>query len=212
MTRHKRALILDFGGVLTTDLWAAIRAGTVREGLPEDFIIRILREDPTVHDALTAAERGDGSQADFEEALARTAGVEATGLLGRLCADLRPDNEMLCAVNRLRREGVQLGVLSNSWGLGYFDPYLGYDLEHRVDAIVISTEVRMRKPEPEIFQLMLAKLGLDDLRADEAVFVDDTASNLGAASRMGMAVIHHQSTAETLVELARLFEVQDLVS
>jgi putative hydrolase of the HAD superfamily len=126
-----------------------------------------------------------------------------------MCADLEPDEAMLAATTALHAQGVLIGVLSNSWGAGpwgggYFDPYDGYQLDERADAVVISDRVGIRKPEPEIFELMIGKLGVP---AVEAVFVDDVAANLPPAREMGMQVIHHTATPATIAGLERLFAV-----
>nr|WP_240948366.1 HAD-IA family hydrolase [Planosporangium mesophilum] len=106
------------------------------------------------------------------------------------------------AISVLRQRGVRLAVVSNSWGAGYFSPYAGWGLENLVDAIVISHEVGMRKPEPGIFALALDLLGV---RAAGAVFVDDIASNLEPARAMGMRVVHHTDSGCTVAELQRQF-------
>jgi putative hydrolase of the HAD superfamily len=204
MTSVPTALILDFGGVLTTDLWDSVRACARREGLPDDALLNLLREDPDIHRIFVQLERGEVSQPEFEARLGEAAHISPDGLLGRMCADLRPDAAMLAAVAKLRTAGVRVGVLSNSWGSGYFNPYDGYQLEDRTDAIVISDQVRLRKPEPAIFELMLDLLGVD---ARVSVFVDDVAANLLPAKAMGMSVIHHVDTPETLAELEQLFAV-----
>jgi HAD superfamily hydrolase (TIGR01509 family) len=70
------------------------------------------------------------------------------------------------------------------------------------DAIVISGEVGMRKPEPEIFALVLDLLGV---RADETVFVDDLRPNIEAARALGLVAVHHTAYDDTAAELERLF-------
>jgi putative hydrolase of the HAD superfamily len=201
------ALILDFGGVLTTDLWESVRGCARREGLPDDALLDLLRHDPHIHRLFVALERGEVSQAVFEAELGAAAGISPQRLLGRMCADLQPDEAMLAATAALRAQGVRVGVLSNSWGAGpwgggYFDPYDGYQLDQRADAVVISDRVGVRKPQPEIFRLILDKL---DVPAAAAVFVDDVVANLPAAQELGMQVIHHVSTPVTLAELERVF-------
>jgi putative hydrolase of the HAD superfamily len=199
------ALILDFGGVLTTDLWASVRACSLREGLPENRLLDLLRNDPVIHPLFVELERGSVSQAEFERRLAEAGGVAATGLLARMCADLRPDTAMLTAIRQLRAAGVAIGVLSNSWGSGYFNPYEGYGLDELADAIVISDQVGLRKPDPAIFQLIL-----DRLRAKptNSVFVDDVAENLPSAASMGMIVIHHTAAPHTIADLERAFAIE----
>jgi epoxide hydrolase-like predicted phosphatase len=198
------ALILDFGGVFTTDLWESIRGCSRREGLPDNRLLELLRDDPIIHPLFAGLERGEVSQSDFERRLASAAGIPSSGLLARMCVDLRPDEAMLAAVASLRASGVKIGVLSNSWGTGYFNPYQGYRLDERVDALVISDQVRLRKPEPAIFRLMLDRLGVN---ASDSVFVDDVAGNLPQAESMGMHVVHHVDTQKTIAELERLFAV-----
>lgn len=196
------ALVVDFGGVLTTDLWASIRGCARREGLAENSLLDLLRDDAEIHRLYVGMERGEVSQTDFEARLAEAAGISADGLLARMCADLRPDEAMLDALTTLRTRGVRIGVLSNSWGTGYFSPYEGYQLDHRADAVVFSDQVRLRKPEPEIFELIL---GLLDVDAPATVFIDDIAANLPPAQAMGMSVIHHTDTPTTLNELDTMF-------
>jgi len=207
MTTRPGTLILDFGGVLTTDLWASIRACARREGLPEDFLLDLLLTDSDIHPLFIMLERGEVSQSDFETRLAAAAGLKADGLLGRMCADLRPDDAMLTAVATLRSSGVLIGILSNTWGTGYFNPYEGYNLEERADAIVLSDQVRLRKPEPEIFRHILEILGTE---ARSSVFVDDVASHLTNAATMGITVIQHVETRNTLTQLESIFGI-DLV-
>lgn len=202
MTHSPTALILDFGGVMTTDLWESIRACAEREGLPPDALLDLLRHDTKIHQCYVGMERGDVSQADFEAQLAAAAGLRAEGLLARMCADLRPDEAVLSAVAALRTTGTRIGVLSNSWGTGYFSPYQGYDLEKRADALVFSDRVRLRKPEPAIFTLMLDLLGVD---AASCVFVDDVADNLPSAEALGMTTIHHVDSAKTVAALESVF-------
>jgi putative hydrolase of the HAD superfamily len=199
------ALVLDFGGVLTSDLWESIRNCARRDGLPANALIGLLVEDPNIRPLFTALERGEVDQREFELALAGAAGVPPCGLLARMCADLRPNYSMLDVAARLRASGVLIGILSNSWGAGPFSPYEGYDLEARADAVVLSDQVGLRKPEPAIFSLILDKLGVD---AVGAVFVDDVATHLPAAAELGFRTVHHVGTARTLAELERLFGVR----
>jgi epoxide hydrolase-like predicted phosphatase len=206
MTSIPTALVLDFGGVLTTDLWASVRACARREGLPDNTLLDLLGDDPDIHRLFVGLERGEVSQPEFEVRLAAAAGIPPHGLLRRMCAELRPDEAMLDAVATLRASGVRIGVLSNSWGTGYFSPYEGYQLEDRADAVVFSDQVRLRKPEPAIFELMLDLLGV---AARDSVFVDDVAANLPPAKAMGMSVIHHADTQKTLAELQRIFAKDD---
>jgi putative hydrolase of the HAD superfamily len=72
------------------------------------------------------------------------------------------------------------------------------------DVVVISGEVGMRKPEPEIYQFTVDQLGL---AAEHCVFVDDLRPNVRAAAALGMTGVHHTDDSETLAVLAELFDV-----
>lgn len=185
MTLTPTALILDFGGVLTTDLWESVRGCARREGLPDETLVDLLHNDLEIRQMFSGLERGDVRQPEFDHRLAAAAGIKPDRLLARMCADLQPNHRMLTTVAELRSQGVKIGILSNSWGSGYFSPYEGYDLERLADAVVISDQVRLRKPEPAIFQLVLDRLGV---AADRSVFVDDVAANLTPAAAMGMTL------------------------
>jgi len=72
------------------------------------------------------------------------------------------------------------------------------------DAVVISGEVGMRKPEPATFRHMLGLLGVRPL---QAVFVDDLPANVHAAAEVGMVGVHHTSYDSTADELEALFGI-----
>lgn len=203
--RRYGALIVDFGGVLTSSLDDSLRACARGFGLAEDTLLRLIRHDRQVRHRMTALERGEIGQPEFAAALSGAAGVPAEGLLDRMGAQLRPDHTMLSAVATLRDTGVRVGVLSNSWGTGPFDPYRGYDLTSRADAVVISDRVGLRKPDPAIFTLTADLLGVP---APDCVFVDDTAVYLSGAQQLGMRVIHHVHTEDTIPALESLFGVR----
>jgi putative hydrolase of the HAD superfamily len=189
----KRGLILDFGGVVTTDFYGALSAFCVREGLPPDAILHTLRDTAEGRAALAAVEAGEISQRDYEVALGQLLGVDDRGLLGRALTDLRPCEPVLALVDRARAAGIGTAVLSNSWGTGDYDPYDGYQLDQRFDAVVISDQVGLRKPDPAIYQLAAHKLSVPPA---ECVFVDDTEHNLSPAQALGMAVVYFRDPSE----------------
>jgi FMN phosphatase YigB (HAD superfamily) len=95
-----------------------------------------------------------------------------------MLSDLRPCQPVLNLVDRARKAGIATAVLSNSWRTGSYDPYAGYDLESRFDAVVISDQVGLRKPDETIYRLAAETL---DVAPSTCVFVDDTAHNLPPA-------------------------------
>lgn len=197
-----RGLILDFGGVVTTDVVAELSAFCVREGLDPGAFGRVLRDDQEGRAAFEAVETGKISQREYEVTVGRLLGVDDHGLLTRALGGLRRRPEVMDLIQRARAAGIRVGLLSNSWGEGEYDPYHGYDLDAIFDAVVISGDTGMRKPDPAIYLIAADELGVPPR---ECVFADDTAANLPVAEELGMATVHFTGVAEGIGEISRLF-------
>jgi putative hydrolase of the HAD superfamily len=197
-------VVLDWGGVLTNGIDAAFASWAQRDGVIADHLGLVLREAFTSDDdaepnPVHALERGEIDAAQFEQRLAAELAahgspVPATGLLARMFEGISPSDSMLGLVARVKQAGLRTAVLSNSWGNEY--PMQGWD--ELFDAVVISGEVGMRKPEPRIFEHVLQ---LIDLPANECVFVDDLPHNVTAAVELGFVGVLHRSYDETALEL-----------
>jgi putative hydrolase of the HAD superfamily len=198
---HYAGLLVDWGGVLTTDLFASFRAFAEREGLEPDAVRRVFREDAACRELLIGFETGAVPEEEFETRLAAHLGVEAPGLIDRLFAGSVPDDEMVEAVRRARSGGIRTGLVSNSWGTRRYPREL---LGELFDGVVISGEVGIRKPAPEIYRLGAERIGLEP---GACVFVDDLPFNLSAAAELGMATVHHLRAEETIGELEHLLGV-----
>jgi epoxide hydrolase-like predicted phosphatase len=195
-------LIVDYGGVLTTDVFASFRTFCEAEGLEPDTVRDRFRQDPEARELLAGLETGALAVAEFEPRLAGLLEVESERLIDRLFGGMAPDEAMLDGVRAARRAGVRTGLLSNSWGAATaYDPEL---LEELFDAWVISSEVGLRKPDPAIYALAAERLGLP---AEACVFVDDLPGNLKPARALGMATVLHRGDA-----VATLAEVQELLT
>jgi putative hydrolase of the HAD superfamily len=197
-------LILDFGGVVTTDLFAELSAFCVREGLAPDAFIRVLRDTPEGREAFEAVEAGKIPQRDYEVTIGRLLGVDDHGLLTRALGGLRPRPEVLELIQRARSAGIRVALLSNSWGDGEYDPYEGYDLNAMFDAVIISGDVGIHKPDPAIYLLTTRELGIPP---HDCVFADDTAANLPPAATLGMATVHFTDANEGITEISRLLGI-----
>jgi FMN phosphatase YigB (HAD superfamily) len=123
------------------------------------------------------------------------------GLIDRMFADLGPDEIMIGAVRAAGNAGLPTGLISNSWGLGIYDR-APVDLFH---AAVISGEVRLHKPQPEIYLLACRRLGIDP---ETVVFVDDLRENCVGAEAVGMTAVLHRDSAETVARLEDLLGVE----
>ncbi len=197
-----RGLLVDFGGVLTSNVFDSFRSFAESEGLAPDAVKRAFREDPEALALLRALERGQLSGEEFAPRFGARLGVTRTdGLVERLFAGVSPDEQMLGAVRGFRAAGIRTGLISNSWGSALYDRE---QLEGMFDAIVISGDVGMHKPEPQIFELGAERLGL---AASDCVFVDDLRENCDGAEAVGMTAILHRGAESTLPQLERLLGV-----
>ncbi|MFZ0079730.1 MAG: HAD family phosphatase [Trebonia sp.] len=196
-----QGLILDFGGVVTTDLFAELSAFCVREGLEPGAFARVLRDHQEGRHAFEDVEAGKISQREFEVTIGRLLGVDDHGLLTRALGGLRTRPEILNLIQRTRGAGIRVGLLSNSWGDGEYDPYAGYDLDSIFDAVVISGDTGTRKPDAAIYLIATDELGVPPR---ECVFADDTAANLPVAEELGMATVHFTDAAKGIREISRL--------
>jgi putative hydrolase of the HAD superfamily len=196
-----QGLILDFGGVVTTDLFAELSAFCIREGLDPGEFARVLNDDREGRNAFEDVESAKISQREFEATIGRLLGVDDRGLLARALGGLRPRPEVLSLIQRAREAGIRVGLLSNSWGDGQYDPYAGYDLDGIFDAVVISGDTGTRKPDAAIYLIATDELGVSPR---ECVFADDTTANLPVAEELGMATVHFTDTAGGIREISRL--------
>src|ERR671915_155009 len=103
---------------------------------------------------------------------------------------------------RARRQGIRTGLLSNSMGTARYDRASFPEL---FDGVVISGEVGLHKPQPEIFLLGAERAGVEP---EECVFVDDLRQNCEGAEAVGMTAILHRGADRTLPELERLLGVE----
>jgi epoxide hydrolase-like predicted phosphatase len=198
----REGLLVDWGGVMTSNLFGSFREFCVSEDLDPDALARTFRTQPEARGLLIAFEEGRVEETTFEARLAALLGVaSAPGLIDRLFAGSRIESEMVEAVRAIRAAGARTGLVSNSWGTSRYPREL---LGELFDGVVISGEVGVRKPTLRIYELGAQSIGLP---ADACVFVDDLPFNLPPAVELGMATIHHTSTADTLAELQRLLGV-----
>ncbi|GAA4691448.1 HAD family hydrolase [Phytohabitans rumicis] len=192
-----RGLLVDYGGVLTTSVFASFAAFCRAEGLPDDRVVDLLRG--PAQPLLAGLEDGTLPAASFEAEFAALLGVPAGDLIARMMAGATVDRRMAAAVRQARRHGIRTGLVSNSWGLSGYDQPL---LAELFDGVVLSAEAGVRKPAPEIYRLGAAAVGLPPR---DCVFVDDLGGNLKPAARLGMATVRHDNTADTIAALERLF-------
>ena len=220
-----RAVISDFGGVLTTPLAGSFQGFADQSGI----------ELAAMGQALAALHERDGANPLHELECGRmTESAFVEGLRGALCellgrevtlagfADtlwegLFPNEPMIAFMATLRAEGYRMALLTNNvreWELRWraLAP-----IDEIFELVIDSAFVGVRKPEPEIYELALTGLGLS---ATECVFIDDIEHNCEAAREVGMQAVVYRDVEQAisgssggawrLCRLARLWQLRAL--
>ncbi len=194
----RSALLIDWGGVLTTNLFASFHAFCLAAEIDPQKLMGRFKSDPEARELLVALEKGKLDEREFEQKFAALLEVEPDGLVDGLFAGVGPDEAMVNAVRMTHAAGLRTALVSNSWGVHRYPHDLFDEL---FDGVVISAEEGIRKPSRRMYELGAERAGV----APEAcVYVDDLPFNLAPAEELGMATIHHTSADTTIPELERL--------
>jgi epoxide hydrolase-like predicted phosphatase len=198
---RRGALLIDWGGVLTTNLFVSFHEYCVRNEIDSEQLVASFRSNPDFRELLIALEKGQIAEPDFERRFAAILGVDSDGLIDGLFAGVQADVAMVQAVRAAHDAGIRTALVSNSWGVHRYP----HDLFGEIfDGIVISGEVGTRKPSKRMYELGAERAGA---APHECVFVDDLPFNLTPAQELGMATVHHTSAETTIPELESLLGV-----
>jgi epoxide hydrolase-like predicted phosphatase len=195
-----KGLLIDWGGVLTSDVFASFDVWCERQGRPAGSVAAVFREDPG-RGLLVDLECGRMSIPVFESRLAVVLDAPPLGLANELFSGAVHEQQMAHAVATLHTAGVRTGLLSNSWDMDYYDRSRWAEM---FDVVVLSAEHGVRKPEREIYRVAIDAMGLP---ADELVFVDDIGGNLKPARELGMHTYRHVTVEDTVAFLGEQFGV-----
>jgi epoxide hydrolase-like predicted phosphatase len=198
----RRGLLIDWGGVLTTNLFASFHEYCVKADISTEELVKRFSADPGFRDLLISLEKGTLQESAFELRFAELLGVDPVGLIDGLFAGVQPDMAMIEAVRSAHEEGIRTALVSNSWGVHRYPHELFDEL---FDGIVISGQEGIRKPSRRMYELGAQRAGVAPALC---VFVDDLPFNLEPAQELGMATIHHTSADETIPQLERLLGVR----
>lgn len=209
-----RAVLFDFGGVVLSSPFEAFNHYEDRSGLPRDFIRRVNSENPDSN-AWARLERSELSPTEFDEVFARESEalghrVPGADILSLLHGDIRP--EMVRAIDVVKDNGYLTACLTNNV-LSTPDDRSAPDaakrkeiaaILERFDALIESSKVGVRKPEPRFYEIACATLAVEPT---ECVFLDDLGINLKPAAAMGMKTIKVTSAAQALGELSQILSL-----
>ena len=199
-TTH-RGLLIDWGGVLTSNLFASFNAHCLDAGIDPTELAGRFRRDPAARELLIALETGEIDELAFEVKFAALLEVDSNGLVDGLFAGVHADVAMVEAVRKAHAAGIRTALVSNSWGVHRY-PHEMFD--ELFDGVVISGEERIRKPSKRMYELGAERAGVP---AEQCVFVDDLPFNLTPAEELGMATVHHTSAETTIPQLERLLGI-----
>jgi putative hydrolase of the HAD superfamily len=200
-----RALISDFGGVLSTPLSRGFLAYQEEAGISLEELGLAMARAGEAHGEhpLFALERGEIAEAEFARRLEEQ--LDGRFDLGRLrelyFERLEPNETMIRYVAQLRARGLRTALLTNN--VREWEPlWRGKlpQLDRIFELVVDSAFVGLRKPDPEIYELTLERLG-GDLRAGECLFVDDLEVNCETARALGMTAVRFQTAKQAIAEL-----------
>jgi putative hydrolase of the HAD superfamily len=209
-----RAVLWDFGGVLTTSPFDAFNRFEQELGLPRDLIRGINATNPESN-AWARFESSQITLDEFDAAFAEEAHALGHAVRGKqvvelLSGDLRP--RMVAALKECKRR-FKVACLTNNVKSGE-GPGMARSTERaermqRVmdlfDVIVESSKEGIRKPNPKFYQLACERLGI---APSEAVFLDDLGINLKPAKALGMTTIKVTSEGDAIAELERVLGIK----
>jgi putative hydrolase of the HAD superfamily len=200
-----RAVISDFGGVLTTPLSAGFLAYQEEAGVSLEELGLAMQRATEAHGEhpLYALERGEISEAEFARRLEEQldAGFDLARLRHLYFERIEPNPPMIRFISEQRRRGLRTALLTNN--VREWEPLWRAklpELDEIFEVVVDSAFVGMRKPEPAIYELTLERLG-GDLRAEECLFVDDLEINCEAARALGMTAVRFVDSDQAIPEL-----------
>ena len=216
MSTRFKAVLWDFGGVITSSPFEAFNRLEAARGLPQDFVRSVNAANPDGN-AWALFERAEIDAARFdalfaEEARALGHELEGRAVLAVLSGAVRP--AMVRALDRLKADGYRLGCITNNvpagHGAGMARKSDGRDeLEQifaRFEHIIESSKAGVRKPDPRIYLMMCDALGI----APEAcVYLDDLGINCKPAAALGMHAIKVTGEVQALTKLAAVLNLPE---
>lgn len=204
------AVLWDFGGVILSSPFEAFNRFEAERGLPLDTIRRLNATDPDTN-AWARFERSEITASEFDEVFATEAeraghSIRGGDVLALLRGDIRPD--MVTALDRVRRAGYKTACLTNNVqdptsASGPGDRAVA-EIMARFDAVVESSKVGVRKPEPAFYDIACTLLGVEPAAC---VFLDDLGVNLKPAAAMGMTTIKVRDAPQALTDLERILGI-----
>ena len=199
-----RAVISDFGGVLTSPLFESFAAWQRQSGLSFERLGQAMvdaAERSGIH-PLYELEKGTLTEAEFLRMLEAELGPGASlsGMRDVYFEHLHPNPPMIELMRDLRGRGLRMALLTNN--VREWEPQWRAklpEIDEIFEVVVDSAFVGMRKPDPAIYELTLERLG--DVAAEDCLFVDDVDVNCETARTLGMKAVHYLDPDQAIAEI-----------
>ncbi len=204
-----KAVLWDFGGVITSSPFDAFKRYEAERGFPVDTIRRINATNPDSN-AWARFERAEIDAVAFDSLFAEESAavghqIPGEDVLGLLSGDIRP--AMVAAIDAIKVAGLRVGCITNNVPSGHGagmarDEAKAAEIASimaRFDHVIESSKVGLRKPDPLIYLMMCDALGV---APHACVYLDDLGINCKPAAALGMRAIKVTEEKQALSELA----------
>ena len=209
-----KAVLWDFGGVITSSPFEAFNRYEKERGLPSDFLRSINATNPDSN-AWAQLESSQVTVDEFDELFAQEAESKGHRVMGKdvlelLSGDVRP--EMVNALKAIKAQH-QIGCITNNVNTGQ-GPGMAKSSEKAAqvaeimalfDVVIESSKVGIRKPDPEIYRMTCEQMSI---QPEETIYLDDLGINLKPARALGMTTIKVLNADQALDELETLLDMQ----
>jgi len=207
-----RAVIFDFGGVITSSPFEAFNRLEAERALPHDFIRHINAMNPDTN-AWALFERTEINAAQFDALFAQEAAMagqtlDGASVLAVLAGAVRP--AMVTALDQLAAAGYRLACITNNVPTGHGagmarDPSDSLEAVFaRFEHVIESSKAGVRKPDPRIYTMMTDYLGLPP---EACIYLDDLGINCKPAAALGMHAIKVTSGEQALADLSAVLNL-----
>jgi putative hydrolase of the HAD superfamily len=199
-----RAVISDFGGVLTSPLFESFAAWQRQSGLSFERLGQAMADATERNDMhpLYELEKGTITEAEFLRMLEAELdpGTSLSGMRDVYFEHLQPNPPMIDFMRELRGRGLRMALLTNN--VREWEPQWRAklpEIDEIFELVVDSAFVGMRKPDREIYELTLERLG--NPAPSECLFVDDVEVNVEAARELGLSAVHYRDNDQAIPEI-----------